>query len=615
MNFKTYPQIIFSTILATSLSSCNEKDITQNSKPNVIVILIDDAGYGDMSAHGNPYIQTPQMDRLVEDGIEFTDFHVDPTSAPTRSALMTGRYSSRVGVWLTYGSRDHLRRNETTVADIFKSNGYRTAVFGKWHLGENYPFRAIDRGFEEALVHGGGVVGETPDYWNNCNYDDTYFHNGIAEKQEGYCTDVWFNGAKKFIDNGDKRPFFIYIPTNAAHAPHAVTTQYAEQYIGKERAEFYGMINSVDENLGALRSHLEDKSLSDNTIIVVLTDNGTAGGATFEKDGVTDSNGWEVKGYNAGMRGRKSSAYEGGHRATSIFYWKDGKLSGGTKSDALTSHIDILPTLMELCGIENSNNIEFDGTSLVKEMREGDENLKGRTIFVHHQGRFGEDIGLGLLEKGRNFSVMQDKWRLVGKELYDLSSDPSQKRDIAAQKGEIVAKLTESYNKWFESISENSEPISPFVINPEKQYETLITSQNLIDGLVQYNQRSVRGAVAATGWTMIDVESEGKYNISLRRWPKEADAAFGAVVEAHKVPDEIFNNLSYTKRMKDIVAMDIVKVSVAIDDKKIEKKINPNDKEANFLVDLSEGEHKIECTYTLSDGKEVASYYSYISPI
>jgi arylsulfatase A-like enzyme len=265
----------------------------------VIVILTDDQGYGDMSCHGNPYLKTPELDRLHAEGIRLTDFHVDPTCAPTRPALMTGRYSARVGAWLTYGSR-------------------------------NQPFRPKDRGFDESLIHGGGVIGEAPDYWDNNYYDDVYFRNGKPERVKGYGTDVWFDETIKFIEKNRDRPFFVYLPANAPHGLLHVPERYAKPYANKKgRAAFYGMIANIDENLGKLRDHLDRLSLDRDSIIVFLNDNGTAGGVGLTRDASGTRNGWEVSGYNAGMRGRKTSPYEGGHRAACFIHWPKGGLAGG----------------------------------------------------------------------------------------------------------------------------------------------------------------------------------------------------------------------------------------------------------------------------------------------
>ncbi len=188
-------------------------------RPNVVLVVTDDQGYGDIGAHGHPVLKTPALDGLYGESLRLTRFHVDPTGAPTRAALMTGRYSSRTGVWHSMMGRSLLRADETTVADVFRAAGYRTGVFGKWHLGDNYPYRAMDRGFDESLVHGGGGIAHTPDYWGNTYFDPVLCHNGTWRKYRGDCTDVFFGAAMRFIEADRQRPFFAYIPVNVPAAP------------------------------------------------------------------------------------------------------------------------------------------------------------------------------------------------------------------------------------------------------------------------------------------------------------------------------------------------------------------------------------------------------------
>jgi arylsulfatase A-like enzyme len=200
--------------------------LVYGQKPNVILILTDDQGYGDLACHGNSFIKTPNLDKLHAGSVRFTDYHVATTCAPTRAGLMTGKNCNKVGAWHTIIGRELLRKEEVTMAEIFKKAGYVTGIFGKWHLGDNYPFRPQDRGFDEVLIHGGGGVTQTPDYWNNDYFDDTYFYNGKPQKYNGYCTDVWFSEATKFISKHKKQPFFCYLATNAPHSPFNITDKY-----------------------------------------------------------------------------------------------------------------------------------------------------------------------------------------------------------------------------------------------------------------------------------------------------------------------------------------------------------------------------------------------------
>ncbi len=221
---------IATAICLTTPSLADEK----KPRPNIILVMTDDQGYGDLGCHGNKIIKTPNLDKFYKQSVRLTNFHVDPTCSPTRSALMTGQYSARVGVWHTIMGRSLLRQGELTIADILRAAGYATGIFGKWHLGDNYPCRPQDRGFEEVFIHGGGGVGQTPDYWGNNYFDDTYWHNGKTKKVKGYCTDIWFDAAMKFMTKNKKRPFFCYIPTNAAHGPYIVGEKYRNMYAGKK---------------------------------------------------------------------------------------------------------------------------------------------------------------------------------------------------------------------------------------------------------------------------------------------------------------------------------------------------------------------------------------------
>ena len=332
---------------------------TGKRPPNVVLVITDDQGYGDLACHGNSVIRTPNLDALYTGSVRLTDFHVGPTCSPTRAALMTGRYCNRTGVWHTIMGRSLLRRDEVTLADVFAAGGYRTGLFGKWHLGDNYPFRPGDRGFHEVLAHGGGGVGQTPDYWGNDYFDDTYRHNGTPKKYAGYCTDIWFDAAMRFMEAHRNRPFFVYLTTNAAHGPYNVAEEYSEPYKDKDvpNADFYGMITNIDDNMGRLLGKLKALGIEENTVLIFMTDNGTAAGF---RDG---------KGFNAGMKGTKGSEYDGGHRVPCFIRWPAGGLGGARDVDRLTAHIDLLPTLIDLCGLEKPPGVAFDGRSLVPLLR------------------------------------------------------------------------------------------------------------------------------------------------------------------------------------------------------------------------------------------------------
>jgi arylsulfatase A-like enzyme len=490
-------------------------------RPNVVLVMTDDQGYGDLGCHGNDVIRTPALDRLHAESVRLTDFHVDPTCSPTRAALMTGRYSSRTGVWHTVMGRSIIRSDEVTLAQLMADAGYRTGIFGKWHLGDNYPSRPQDMGFHEVLIHGGGGVGQTPDYWGNDYFDDTYFHNSEPKEFDGYCTDVWFDGALKFIERHRDRPFFAYIPTNAPHAPFLVDAKYSRPYremgVPSPRAEFYGMIENFDENIARLRKKLRELELDENTLLIFLTDNGTAAGI--------DNRG----GFNAGMRGRKGSEYEGGHRVPCFFHWPAGGLTGGRDVTPITAHIDILPTLTEYCGLKLPEGVQIDGRSLVPLLEAravnegGDEEATAantgswpsRTLFVHSQR-------VEHPQKWKQSAVMTDRWRLVnGKELYDLTADPGQERDVAADHREVVAELRDAYDAWWDDISERFDEYVRIGLGSPRENPATLTCHDWHAPMNQipWNQPMVRRSPAANGWWAVEVLRDGRYEITLRMRP------------------------------------------------------------------------------------------------
>ncbi len=592
-------------------------------KPNVIVILTDDQGHGDMSCHGNPYIQTPAIDSLHRDSVRLTDFHVDPTCSPTRAALLTGRYSSRVGVWLTYGSRHHLQRDETTLANAFRDNGYRTAIFGKWHLGDNYPFRPTDRGFDEALIHGGGMIGETPDHWNNDYYDDVYFRNNEPEQVQGYCTDVWFREAREFVRRNRDRPFFLYLPTNAPHGPLHVPEKFVTPLLNNpaiphSRAHFYGMIACIDENLKQLRADLAALNLDRDTLLVFLNDNGTGHGVTLTNNGKPDRNGWvesttKTGGFNSGMRGRKASAYEGGHRAACFIHWPGGNINGGKDVSGLTAHLDLMPTLIDLCGLSLPHEIEFDGISLAAVLKQPRQRVPQRTMVVHHQGRFAKPIGDGMPIHGKDFAVMSGPWRLVGSQLFDLRQDPGQHHDIASQHAHKCKQMRQAYEHWWDSVSKNFGKPNAFEIDPNQQATTTISSQNLLGARVAYSQHHVRNAMPIPeAWTWIDVKQSGQYEFVVRRWPREVDCSLSDTTLGHPIDESKHDENNKTMNLPS-QAIEVAQVQLQVGDFDRTVRVAQEDQQAVFAVDLTTGLQRLKATLISDDDSETAAYYVYIS--
>ncbi|WP_158968161.1 arylsulfatase [Paraglaciecola sp. L3A3] len=577
-------------------------------KPNVIVLLSDDQGYGDFSVTGNPIVKTPNLDKLATDGIQLTDFHVDPTCSPSRAGLMTGRYSSRVGVWLTFAGRNHLYKEEMTMADVFKHNDYATGIFGKWHLGDNYPFRPTDRGFDKSFIHGGGVAGETPDYWGNDYFDDTYFENGVPVKTQGYTTDVWFEQAQKFISQSqsEQKPFFIYLAANTPHGPFNVEEKlfkpYLEQGVPESRARFYGMITTVDKNVGKLRDYLQQNGLAENTLILYMTDNGTSKGYEGPKNGLP------VTGYNANMRGSKTSAYEGGHRAASFWYWPKGGFTGNQTRQQLTAQIDVLPTLIDLLKLQLPKTVDFDGSSLAPILNDNQHNLAQRKMVIHNQAAFGKPLGDGALVKDKDYVVLQDKWRLVGKKLFNLESDRTQSKNLAQQYPKKAAELQTFYQDWWADVTQYQR-LSPTIINPAKQAEVTLTSQAWSGDIATYDQSHVRAGIRNRGAWYIDVEVAGNYQVEFSRWPKESALSFGDLYQKDLSDKRLDQNFNLYKLHSQ--AIKVKSVELILDQQKTLLNISQQQKVATFNVNLSKGLHKIEGLLH-THGEDLSAYYMYL---
>lgn len=550
------------------------------SPPNVILVITDDQGYGDIGCHGNAQLKTPNLDRMARESAQLDDHHHDPLCSPARAALLTGQYASRNGVWHVIHGRHLLDAKAVTMADVFRANGYRSGMFGKWHLGDNYPFAPQYRGFDHALCHRGGGVGELPDYWGNDYIDDTYFLNSQPRRYAGYCTDVFFDEALRFIDAEADAPFFVYLATNAMHAPFIVPDEYAAPYrkmdIPADRANFYGMIANFDENMGLLFHFLRERQLDDNTIVIFTADHGTAAGY----DPATGD------GYNAGMRGKKGSLYDGGHRVNCFFRWRD-VLPAGKFVDCLTAHIDILPTLIDLCGLQLPDPVAFDGVNLAQHLRGNSTRRRQSALCIHLQP--------DQPEKWRDCAVLRDGWRLIkGRELYDMRADPAQRHDVAAEHPQILAALRGEYETWWRSLQA---PFAQFVhipVGTEYEDPVLLSARDWhpTAGRVPWRQDWIADpAYDANGFWMIDVRRAGQYEVELRAYPREADLPAGAS-----------------------------RARLRIDELELERSSQKTDRKVSFQVALETGPAKLQTW--LYDSAEIAdkarqrgAYYVYISAL
>ena len=603
-------------------------------QPNVVFVLTDDQGYGDLSCHGNPVVKTPQIDALHACSVRLTDYHVGPTCAPTRAGLLTGHYANSTGVWRTSGGRSLLRSNEISMADFFRGSGYATGIFGKWHLGDNVPYRPQDRGFETVVVHGGGGVGQTPDYWGNSYFDDSYWDGERYTRYDGYCTDVWFQEALKFIERNRQTPFFCYLPTNAPHSPHLVAPQYSDPYVPltphQERANYFGMLANIDENVGGLRRRLAELGLAEYTIFIFMTDNGSAGGVDVDEDQFVTS------GYNAGMRGKKGSEYDGGHRVPFFLHWPAGGFDAGRDVDPVTANVDILPTLIELCGLNNADDCEFDGSSLVPLLR-GDS--REQPDFADSDGP--EDAGashwperalvtdsqrLAHPLKWRKSAVMTDRWRLVnGRELYDIKADLQQRHDLAAASPDVVAELRQAYETWWAKVSRQFDEEIPISLGgPDATRLRLNTHDWRNDGCeCAWNQSLVRQGLICNGHWEVEVVEAGTYRFLLRRWPVEEDAPVSAGLAGGnptpfsqlRIDAEKGASLKERIQWGGGVALPVRRARIAIAGQEASAMVGPSEDGITFTLTLPAGGTHLETWFELAGGGELGAYYVYLEQI
>ncbi|WP_366183660.1 arylsulfatase [Flavobacterium ovatum] len=595
------------SVLLISCASKNEAQTSKNSKPNVILVMTDDQGYGDVAAHGNTIIKTPELDLFYKESYHLTDFHVGPTCAPTRSGLMTGRYADEVGVWHTVGGWSLLRENEKTLGDMFTQAGYVTGGFGKWHLGDNHDFLPENRGFQHTVMHQGGGVEQTPDYWGNTYFNDTYFKNGKPQKYTGYCTDVFFGEAIDFIKSNKNKPFFCYIATNAPHGPYNVPVEYYNMYkdisddlLSDSQKRFYGMITNADENFGKLRKSIQQLGIADNTILIFMTDNGTSSGYSF-KEG-------KVRGYNAGMKGNKGSEYEGGHRVPFFIYWKNGKITGSKDINTLTAHVDIMPTLAELCGIQlPKDHLELAGKSFVPLLK--GKAFDSNRILITDSQRVQEP------RKWKNSSVMQDKWRLInGKDLYNISTDIGQKDNLASKNPEKVAELKSFYENWWNKTAPTFKDVVSFKVGTKVENPITLTAHDVHgeEGKQPWNQTMIRNGSMGLGYWNVDIVEEGNYEIELRRYPVESKLALNAVakgISKQELPGLENPVPAGTK-------MNYVSATVQFGNEKKEQiKVNPNALSADFKMHLKAGKTILNASFINAQGQENVAYYVYIKKV
>ena len=496
-------------------------------RPNLILIMTDDQGYGDLGITGNPVLETPHIDAFARESASMLNFYVSPVCSPTRACLMTGRYNLRTRVLDTFKGRSMMEPGETTVAEVLRAAGYATGIFGKWHLGDEYPMRPNDQGFEEALVlRGGGLAQPSEPLENRRRYTDpVLFHNDQPVQTKGYCTDVYFNAAMEFMREARRaqRPFFAYLAPNAPHGPfHDVPVALYEKYQQKDLgpvltfgwknadtlARIFAMEENIDENVGRLMAFLRAQGCADDTLVVYMVDNGPDG-----------------RRYVGPMRGMKSEVHDGGIRSPFFARWP-ARFKAGTRSDRIAAHIDVMPTLLEAAGVPTPEGVRLDGRSLLPLLEGRAATWPDRTLILQaHRG----DRPVPT----HNIAVRSQRWKLVhpsgfGREtmpagtpfeLYDVPADPGETNNQAATQPEMVRRLSAAYANWFADISATrSDTFAPprIVIGSDQDPTTMLTWQ---DWRVD----------EPTGWGkggrwLLRAERDATYQVTLR-WPEPVQPA------------------------------------------------------------------------------------------
>ena len=592
--------------------------LTTISKPNVIVIMTDDQGYPELSVHGNPILKTPNLDMLHGQSIRLSDYHVSPMCTPTRGQLLTGIDAARNGAVNVSSGRALLRPEIPTIANYFKKAGYSTGAFGKWHLGANYPFRPQDRGFVESVWYPSSSIPSVPAYWGNDYFDDVYIHNGKEERYKGYCTDVFFTEAKRFIleSSNKKQPFLCYLATNTPHGPfipkkedqkdiEEVLKQTKFDHLGgslKKRLSLYlGMILNIDSNIGQLMKFLDKNNLSDDTILLFQTDNGSLMGPQY---------------FNAGMRGRKTEIWEGGHRVPCFIRWPKGGLGRPRDIGGLTQSQDILPTLLDFCNIEYGNEPKLDGISL-KPFIQGQEKIPEDRILIINYSRMPGFSNYPspysqTQMRADQAAVLWKRWRLLeDRALYNLAQDPKQKNNIIEDHPDVVMKMRGKLYSWWDTVKDLANKPQRIIIGSKYENPTKLSATEWLDVFIDQQKQVLRGD-QKSGYWLLNVATAGEYKIELRRWPKETRGTINGTL-----PNGDGEALPITQAMLYVSGHNHLDIGEkkAYKFEGLTKRVTKNDQEATFTINLKKGPCALHTWFKGENNTMLSAYYVYIDRI
>lgn len=527
----------------------------QTKRPNVILIITDDQGYGDFGFTGNDQVNTPVLDALSKRSVRFNNFYVSPVCAPTRSSLMTGRYSLRTGIRDTYNGGATMATSEVTIAEMLKQANYKTGMYGKWHLGDNYPSRPMDQGFDESLIHLSGGMGQVGDFTTYFQGDRSYFdpvlwYNGQQQKYDGYCSDIFTDSAINFIEKNKDTPFFCYLSFNAPHTPLQVPDEYYQMYADidpsisfskqnssdremsekdKEDARrVYAMVSNIDDNIGKVISKVKSLGIEDNTVILFMTDNGP-----------------QQLRYVGGMRGLKGSVYRGGVRVPLLMSYPE-RFNGNSDIETTTAHIDMLPTIAELCKVELPKVDTIDGKSVVPLINGGSVDWADRSLFFYWTRRYPERYYNIALQKGAYKLVGQASYNASIKDfqLFNINIDPNELHNIVDDYKDLATKLKQNLDAIYDELIRSDNLVNPPPISVGTPYENpLILNRNDAGG-----ERGIWNQEEVFGKWFVDI-AEGQYNIKFK-FIKPVEASGRMFLETNTVVNQLKND-----KNSDIIEM------------------------------------------------------------
>ncbi len=553
------------------------------SRPNVLVIVSDDQGYGDFSCHGNPILKTPNLDRLHDQSVRFTDFHVAPVCTPTRGQLMTGQDALRNGAHTVPAGHNLIWREIPVLPEMLRGGGYRTGLFGKWHLGDVWPDRPMDRGFDRAVWFTGHGIASSTEFDNDC-VKVRYRDQLVTKRSDQYCTDLWFGEAMKWMEQQqtEHRPFFCYLATNAPHSPCWIEEKDAARYRGKvppQAANFFGMIANFDDNLGRLLDWMQRTQLERDTIIVFFNDNGGTAGTRI---------------YKAGLREGKGSNYDGGHRAACFMRWPGGKFTAPRDVATPAQVQDVLPTLLELTRVPAPAKARFDGTSLVPLLRSETAPLPDRMMVVQYGTRDRPVKNDGC--------VIWGQWRWVnGEGLYDIRADRAQAKNLSAQFPDVARRMRDHYEQWWSGLSRQFE-YQPILLGTQQENPVQL-NPNMWAGVDVDNPRRVAEAAGGPrgGPWNVEVTQGGDYVIELRRWPFHTDFALGSEGPSKTISGRPLNH--QVKRTP--VAAGVL----AVGGREFSAKAAPTDLGVVIRTQLPAGRTKLQAWFRDAAGNDLCGAY------